>query len=407
VKTFSNSRLSCYENCPWQFKLKYIDEVDIPDPFESIEIFLGLRTHQVLEKLYLELQKESTPSLEELLIYYQEQWSSNFHPGVRLIKRSSTLNEFLLAGKQAISSYYERYYPFKQTKILASEYQVTFPLDQYQITGFIDRLDQTPEGHYEIHDYKTSSRLPTKADCMRDRQLALYHMGILEAFPEAQQIELVWHYLRFDQEIRLNKSAQELEECKRKTLELIHTIEKDQCFAPKESALCSWCEYGPLCPVKGFKGSGSSFYPKNKPGDKPAKLLQRYAKLHQRIQNQEKQLILLRKEMNHLRQEIDDFSQTHQCQEFHNPEVSLLIEKRKRICFPENENKAKALQQWLEQKQLWNDLSSLDLQKIRNYMQNHQADPGVKKKLLEFADISESSEFRLIEKNGEKSSNPV
>jgi RecB family exonuclease len=399
VKTFSNSRLSCYENCPWQFKLKYIDEVEVPDPFESIEIFLGLRTHQALEKLYISLQEGCAPSLDELMSYFQEQWQVNFHPGVRMIKKNAKCEDFLNAGQKALSSYYLRYFPFTQNKILANEFQITFPLDQYQITGFIDRLDQSQDGHFEIHDYKTSSRLPTKTDCTKDRQLALYHLGILEVYPDARQVDLVWHYLRFDQEIRLSKSLEELEETKNKTLELIHTIERDQYFTPKESALCAWCEYSPLCPVKGYKKAGSGFLSTSKTSDKPGKLLQRYTKLFQRIQNQEKQLKLLRQEMNELRKEIDLFSQTHQCQEFHTHEASLRIEKRKRICFPDNESKAKELQDWLDERQLWKDLSSLDLQKIRQYMQNQLTDPEVKKKLLEFADISESSEYQFTEKN--------
>jgi len=399
VKTFSNSRLSCYENCPWQFKLKYVDEVEAPDPFESIEIYLGLRTHEVLEKLYQNLQEGKAPSLEELLSYFQEQWKSKFHSQVRLVKKNATCEEFFTAGQKALSSYYQRYYPFNQSKTLANEFQITFPLDQYQITGFIDRLDQNQEGLFEIHDYKTSSRLPSKTDCGKDRQLALYHLGILEVYPHARQVDLVWHYLRFDQEIRLSKSSEELEEIKIKTLELIHTIEKDHLFTPKESALCAWCEYSPLCPVKGYKKAKPSFQAKVKPGEKSGKLLQRYTKLFQRIQDSEKQLKMLRQEMSELRNEIDLFSQAHQCQELHTQEASLRIEKRKRICFPENLARAKELQEWLEQRQVWKELSSLDLQKIQHFMQNQQSDPEVKKKLLEFADISESSEYRFTEKN--------
>lgn len=108
---------------------------------------------------------------------------------------------------------------------------------------------------------------------------------------------------------------------------------------------------------------------------------------------------MLRQEMSELRNEIDLFSQAHQCQELHTQEASLRIEKRKRICFPENLARAKELQEWLEQRQVWKELSSLDLQKIQHFMQNQQSDPEVKKKLLEFADISESSEYRFTEKN--------
>lgn len=407
MKTFSNSRLSCYENCPWQFKLKYIDEVEVPDPFESIEIFLGQRTHEVLEKLYLDIQKGISPTLEELLRYYEEQWTSNYHAGVRFIKKNSRLEDFQQAGREAISNYFQRHQPFNHTKILATELQINFPLENYLITGFIDRLDQKSEGHYEIHDYKTSSRLPTRAACMSERQLALYHVGILDAYPDALQVDLVWHYLRFDQEIRLSKSLKELEEVKTKTLELIHTIEKDQCFSPNESALCAWCEYTPLCPSRKYHRSGGVPYRKSKAIDKSSALLQRYTRLHQSIQSQENQLFLLRDQMKKLKQEIEAYSQSNECQEFHNSEASLLLKKRKRISFPDlNENDTNILQEWLDKKQLWKELSSLDLQKIRQYMQNGQRDPEIKKKLLEYAEISEIFEFCYDDKNLKKSKKP-
>jgi hypothetical protein len=292
-------------------------------------------------------------------------------------------------------------------KILATELQINFPLENYLITGFIDRLDQKSEGHYEIHDYKTSSRLPTRAACMSERQLALYHVGILDAYPDALQVDLVWHYLRFDQEIRLSKSLKELEEVKTKTLELIHTIEKDQCFSPNESALCAWCEYTPLCPSRKYHRSGGVPYRKSKAIDKSSALLQRYTRLHQSIQSQENQLFLLRDQMKKLKQEIEAYSQSNECQEFHNSEASLLLKKRKRISFPDlNENDTNILQEWLDKKQLWKELSSLDLQKIRQYMQNGQRDPEIKKKLLEYAEISEIFEFCYDDKNLKKSKKP-
>lgn len=45
--------------------------------------------------------------------------------------------------------------------------QVTFNLDKeglYRITGFIDRLDKTHDGVFEIHDYKTGNSLLRKGN---------------------------------------------------------------------------------------------------------------------------------------------------------------------------------------------------------------------------------------------------
>ena len=47
---YSHSRLSTFEQCPYKYKLKYLDkiETDVPD---TIETYLGSRVHETLEKL--------------------------------------------------------------------------------------------------------------------------------------------------------------------------------------------------------------------------------------------------------------------------------------------------------------------------------------------------------------------
>jgi len=43
---YSHSRLATYENCPQQYKLRYIDKVELPEGAqEGIEAFLGSRVH--------------------------------------------------------------------------------------------------------------------------------------------------------------------------------------------------------------------------------------------------------------------------------------------------------------------------------------------------------------------------
>src|SRR3989338_5221143 len=51
MATYSNSRVSTYETCPYQYKLHYIDKI-IPEVPQTIEAFMGDLVHQTLEKLY-------------------------------------------------------------------------------------------------------------------------------------------------------------------------------------------------------------------------------------------------------------------------------------------------------------------------------------------------------------------
>ena len=48
---YSHSKISSFENCPYQYKLKYIDK-EKPEIENTIEAFMGDIVHKTLEKLY-------------------------------------------------------------------------------------------------------------------------------------------------------------------------------------------------------------------------------------------------------------------------------------------------------------------------------------------------------------------
>ena len=88
MPVYSNSRLATYENCPQQYKLRYIDRVKLPEGAEEgIEAFLGSRVHEALEKLYKELILTKLNSLDDLLKYYYSEWDKNWHENVVVVKK--------------------------------------------------------------------------------------------------------------------------------------------------------------------------------------------------------------------------------------------------------------------------------------------------------------------------------
>ncbi|MDP2766040.1 MAG: PD-(D/E)XK nuclease family protein [Candidatus Methanoperedens sp.] len=69
MTVYSHSRLSAFENCPLQYRLRYVDKIK-PDEALTIEAFMGSRVHEALEKLYKDLRLSKTNTLEELLSFY-------------------------------------------------------------------------------------------------------------------------------------------------------------------------------------------------------------------------------------------------------------------------------------------------------------------------------------------------
>ncbi|HEY9204334.1 MAG TPA: PD-(D/E)XK nuclease family protein [Candidatus Methanoperedens sp.] len=252
MTVYSHSRLSAFENCPLQYRLRYVDKVRTDEP-ETIEAFMGSRVHETLEKLYRDLRLSRMNTLEELLSFYNDAWHKNYSDDIRIVKSGYTPMNYRATGEKCIREYYVRYQPFNDGKTLGLEQMITIDIEGYKLKGFIDRLSSSSEGTYEIHDYKTSQHLPLQQHFDSDRQLALYQIGVQEMFGDAGEVNLVWHYLVYDREVRSKRTPHDLLKLKSDIMKLIETIERaeeEYDFQAAESGLCNWCEYQALCPKR-------------------------------------------------------------------------------------------------------------------------------------------------------------
>ena len=248
MPSFSHSKLTTFQQCPQKYKFRYVDE--IPPPIRSIELHLGNSVHRALEKLYADAMRGLTHSCDEILALYQQVWDEGYTPQMRIVRSGMTARTYLEYGRQMLLTYHRRFYPFTQSATLELEEKFLFPLsEKHEIRGIIDRLAKAGDGSLEIHDYKTSRRLPNASQVASDTQLALYEIALRHRWPAASRISLIWHYLAFDKDIQITKTAQQLETIKRNTLGLIQRIESTTFFPTKVTALCDWCEYKEMCPA--------------------------------------------------------------------------------------------------------------------------------------------------------------
>jgi putative RecB family exonuclease len=102
---------------------------------------------------------------------------------VQIIRKEYSAEDYQQQGKKCIAEYYRRYHPFDHGKTVGLEEYINFPLNggkDYIIRGYIDRLVLVDQSILEIHDYKTSGKLPSQKEVDSDRQLAFYQMGVEE-----------------------------------------------------------------------------------------------------------------------------------------------------------------------------------------------------------------------------------
>lgn len=247
---YSHSRLEAFESCALKYKFRYIDKIEKKE--QGVEAFVGSRVHETLRKLHDDLRARHTVTLQELLDFYRAQWNKNWGPQVKIVRRGESAKSYFQYGGQCIRTYYERIHPRDRAETLETERKLDFSLDPgggYPMQGYVDRIARRADGTFEVHDYKTGRRVPTQRQADSDRQLGLYHIGVQAMWPDAQRVELVWHFLGAGATLRSRRTVEQLVQLGADTRALIDHIERQIEFPARKSALCDWCEFRPECPA--------------------------------------------------------------------------------------------------------------------------------------------------------------
>ncbi|HOZ35697.1 MAG TPA: PD-(D/E)XK nuclease family protein [archaeon] len=341
---YSHSRIETYKSCPKKFYFQYIEKPDIEEK-KGIEAFLGSMVHLALEKLYKDLKFTKLNSLEEILEYYSEEWEKNFDLTIEIVRLDYTAEHYKEMGKRFLTDYYEKYHPFDSGKTLGLEMEITLRfIDDYgtpfDLIGYIDRLTMINEEHFEIHDYKTNNSLKTQEEVDKDKQLALYTIAIKKMYPTVKRVDLVWHFLAFNIELRSSRSDKDLEELEKEVVKAIQEIERKQItndFPTKESALCDWCAFKEICPVKSHSFKLSKLPVNEYLNDDGVKLVEEYLKL-----TKEKKEVLdkLDPELEKLKEALVAYSKTNNSERVYGPEGnSILVKEYENYSLPEKDSR--------------------------------------------------------------------
>jgi putative RecB family exonuclease len=213
---------------------------------------MGKIVHEALEWLYDTLVNHDLASKKEVIAYYHQKWNSGWNNEIRIVKQEFNSEHYQNLGEECLDMYYERYKPFDQAPILGLEKRVYIDLPEgKKMMGIIDRLDKISSTHFEVHDYKTSNRIMKQSQADMDRQLSLYALGIHQNFPEVEKIDLIWHFVKFDEEVTSARSQSQLEKMALETSSKIDMLESAielGDLPTSKSILCDWCDYRKQCP---------------------------------------------------------------------------------------------------------------------------------------------------------------
>ena len=250
MATYSHSRISTFENCPYQYKLRYIDKKK-PEIPTTIEAFMGDMVHQALEHVYKLKKFKKRVALNSIIKFYRDLWEKNYSDDILIVKADEGLkaDNYRKMGEKFITDYYNRMKPFEEMTILGLETQdrMTLP-DGNQWHVRIDKLGCDDEGNYYVCDYKTNARMKDQEEADEDRQLAMYSIWVKDKFKDCKSVKLIWHMLAFNKDAISERTEEQLQKLQQEIVDRIKEIESATEFPRKQTALCNYCGFKAECP---------------------------------------------------------------------------------------------------------------------------------------------------------------
>jgi RecB family exonuclease len=137
------------------------------------------------------------------------------------------------------------------------ERSVSLKTDEVAITGRIDRLDDR-QGELVVVDYKTGRQVPTDDDARTSLPLALYAVAAARMFRRpCHRVELhhvpsgtVASHEHTDESLarKIAEAESIASDLRRADAEFKEVGVESTRFAPRTSAICSWCDFRAHCP---------------------------------------------------------------------------------------------------------------------------------------------------------------
>jgi len=251
----SYSSLDTYKTCPLKYKFQEIDKIRAP---KNIEAVFGGVVHSALK--YMFERSPLYPTLDQILDFFRNAWEEKT-ASFNMEEEKDKIKAYYDEGLVIIKRFYNNNHPWNFNVIdLESRFQAEIEDEKtgekHILAGIIDRVDKNHEDNiYEIIDYKTQKRMPSKDMIDQDLQMSIYHLGLLKRWPQLSpnQIKLSFYYLKHGEKMTTSRSPEQIEKTKKTIIKTVNEIEERKAnnfdFPPYPSALCDWCGYRQMCPM--------------------------------------------------------------------------------------------------------------------------------------------------------------
>jgi DNA helicase-2/ATP-dependent DNA helicase PcrA len=241
---FSASALNEYQKCPLKYKFSRVLEV----PTQARTYFdLGTAVHSVAEGLTRRQIEEKgyLPTMEDALALLDKYWVSNSYHSIMQEQEDRASAEKML-------QYFVRWCAERKElgcNPVSAETQFEIEVAGKKLKGFIDRIDMTPSGEYEVFDYKTGKSTLSRNEIKEDIQMNAYSLAVQAIYGKLPATATLL-YVRNEKPVVYQVTKDSVQQSEQEIGSLVNGILAEQ-FEPTPSyGTCKFCDYWNICEAK-------------------------------------------------------------------------------------------------------------------------------------------------------------
>jgi DNA helicase-2/ATP-dependent DNA helicase PcrA len=247
-QSFSFTKLSTYNTCPWQYRYAFVLQVPRRG---SHALSYGSTIHKTLQRFFSLWQerahdKKATGELvsaEELHSIYEHMFIDEWYPSKKMKE------EYRAKGRVALTNWYAA-----TTKdmpdVLRMEQVFNLKIDSFTVTGAIDRIDKIGGDENKpvvrIIDYKTG-KYREKFETEDRHQLLIYALAVQEPHIMGADVsELTYYFIDEGKTATLAVRPQDEAATQKWIKETVAEIQSGD-FAATPGRHCQFCEFRDIC----------------------------------------------------------------------------------------------------------------------------------------------------------------
>ena len=249
--TMSATRFKSYKSCPKKFKFEYIWKV--PSGTFSVAMYKGSVFHNIVQKAGEAQMQGNLLSQKNLEKMFADEWDyTKFLDQSKTEERDGRTNVIEMLVE------YEKWAKSSKNKVLDIEKDFTIKISGVNVTGRIDRVEETPKGDLIVYDYKTG--MSQSGGVSTDIQLNVYCWACIKLYGKRPKKAILFYPMIPEQGI-LDKEGKVIKKrfreykVKQETMiatinkleELVKSIKKLDFTAKPDARGCGLCDYRNIC----------------------------------------------------------------------------------------------------------------------------------------------------------------